>query len=255
LTKKLDPYSNPVLYDLEYQDYTKDIRYYVELCRHIGGSVLEFGCGNGRLSIPIASAGVELWGVDLSHTMLAHFNQKMQSMHPHLRERIKLKRDDFLTFRPPRPFPLIIVPFNALHHCKGLEQVQRMATNAHLALTANGYMALDCYLIDRELYDRSPHEEYEPRWFIHPETKEEIYSWEQSWWEEEARVHHVTYCYRHPNDKVDRTHLSLHMYERGELRRTIESTGFKLVSQWSDFRSGAMGPKDQKWVTIFQRQQ
>jgi len=242
-----------VLYDLEYQDYRKDVRYYVELCRHVGGSVLEYGCGNGRLSIPIASAGLELWGVDLSKTMLAHFQQKKQKLQPLLQDRIHIEQADFLRYRPPRPFPLIIVPFNALHHCTDLEQIRTMATNAHLAISSKGYLALDCYLIDRELYDRSPHEEYEPRWFTHPETEEPIYSWEQSWWEEETQIHHVMYCYRHPNGKVERTHLSLHMYERGILREVVESCGFKLVGQWSDFRSGAVGPKDHKWVTIFQR--
>ena len=80
MSERIDPYQNPVLYDLEYQDYRKDVRYYVELCRHVGGSVLEYGCGNGRLSIPIASAGLELWGVDLSKTMLAHFQQKKQKL-------------------------------------------------------------------------------------------------------------------------------------------------------------------------------
>jgi SAM-dependent methyltransferase len=253
VTDTADPYENPLLYDLEYQDYTKDIRYYVQLCKHLGTSVLEFGCGNGRLSIPIATAGVELWGVDLSKSMLEHLREKLATLGPTVQGRVRTIQADFLTYKPPRPFPLVIIPFNALHHCTDLKQIREMATAAHRALVPEGYLALDCYLIDKKLYNRGPDERYEPRWFTHPQTGEQLYSWEQSWWEEASHTHHVTYCYQHPDGHVEQTHLDLHMYERSALRDVVDSCGFKLFEEWSDFQSGPVGPNDHKWVAIFRR--
>ena len=49
----------------------RDLDFYVDLCRSGGGKVLELGCGTGRLVLPIASAGLEIVGLDLSEYMLA----------------------------------------------------------------------------------------------------------------------------------------------------------------------------------------
>src|SRR5207244_1015020 len=49
-----------------------DIPFYMEEARKAGGPVLELACGTGRLTIPIAQAGVEIVGLDLSPSMLSH---------------------------------------------------------------------------------------------------------------------------------------------------------------------------------------
>ena len=49
-----------------------DIPFYLEEARNAGRPVLELACGTGRLTIPIAQSGVEIVGLDLSPSMLAH---------------------------------------------------------------------------------------------------------------------------------------------------------------------------------------
>jgi ubiquinone/menaquinone biosynthesis C-methylase UbiE len=48
----------------------EDIPFYVEYAKKSGGPVLELGCGTGRALIPIAKAGIEIWGLDISKSML-----------------------------------------------------------------------------------------------------------------------------------------------------------------------------------------
>ena len=57
----------------EYYDFdhdTKfDLEFYLEYARQCGGPILELACGTGRLAIPIAEAGFEIFGLDLSANM------------------------------------------------------------------------------------------------------------------------------------------------------------------------------------------
>ena len=43
-----------------------DIPFWVEMAQASGGPVLEIGCGTGRVLIPIARAGIDITGIDLS---------------------------------------------------------------------------------------------------------------------------------------------------------------------------------------------
>src|SRR5689334_13447124 len=58
-------------YDLEFAEFDDDLRLYFAFAEHSGGPILELGCGTGRLVVPLAEAGYDVTGVDLSPAMLA----------------------------------------------------------------------------------------------------------------------------------------------------------------------------------------
>ena len=117
-----DPYRRPDLYDLEYQDYTEDIEYYVGLARP-HRSVLELGCGTGRLTLAIARSGTKVEGVDASETMLRQLHRNLQGEQPQIRWLVQTHQGDFRTIDSPNRFSLILWPFNALHHCATPEEI------------------------------------------------------------------------------------------------------------------------------------
>src|SRR5947209_4208989 len=66
-----DPYAEIVqLYDLEHDDFTDDLAFYLSSIEVVGDPVLELGCGSGRLIRPIAKAGYRVTGLDRSEKML-----------------------------------------------------------------------------------------------------------------------------------------------------------------------------------------
>lgn len=67
----LSEYSDPYLYDLENADFEPDGPFILEIARKLGGPVLELGCGTGRVTIPLAEAGMHLTGLDIVPEMLA----------------------------------------------------------------------------------------------------------------------------------------------------------------------------------------
>src|SRR4029079_12080508 len=49
----------------------RDVPFWRQVTRKIHGRVLELGCGTGRVTLPLARAGVPIVGVDRSASMLA----------------------------------------------------------------------------------------------------------------------------------------------------------------------------------------
>lgn len=75
----LEEYSDPTGYDLENDSFEPDGPFYLTLAQRTGGSVLEIGCGTGRITIPLAQQGIQITGLDLL---------------PHMQERAKSKAGD-----------------------------------------------------------------------------------------------------------------------------------------------------------------
>jgi SAM-dependent methyltransferase len=252
----IDPYADAALYDLEYADHDEDLAWYVDRARTAGGRVLELGCGTGRLTVPIARAGVEVVGVDRAPSMLAAAERKRAAEPPDVRSRIALVEADYGSGPLPGvdgPFATVLWPFNALHHCADGDAVAAMLDRIAGWLRPGGRLCLDCYLPDRELYDRDPDQRYEPRTFVDPRTGVTLQSWEQGWWDEAARIHHVVYVYQWPDGAEHRTHLQLRMFELPELLETFARAGWRVTRACQDFGGTPIRVGALKWVGVLRR--
>jgi SAM-dependent methyltransferase len=76
MNSNLDEYRHPDLYDIENADFDPEGPFYLELARELGGPVLEIGCGTGRMTIPLAKAGLDMTGLDIVPEMLARAKEK-----------------------------------------------------------------------------------------------------------------------------------------------------------------------------------
>lgn len=245
-----DPYADPALYDLEYADHREDLAYYTRLASSSPGPILELGCGTGRLTLPMARAGAHVDGVDLAPAMLEGLRLKLAAEPPPVQARVRFWEADFraLPAHTRRDYAWVIWPFNALHHCKGPEDVVGVLLAARERLATGGGVALDVYLPDRELYDRDPGKTYEHRIFKDPRTGRPLHTWEQGWWDEAEHVHHVVYTYRDHQGSEERAHLRLRMFERDELTRLVREAGFRIAFSAEDFEGRPVRPGSLKWV-------
>ena len=245
-----DPYANPTLYDLEYADHNEDIQYYVSLARNSGGRVLELGCGTGRLTLPIARAGVQIDGIDLAEGMLEGLRLKVGAEPAPIANRIRFFPGDFR--EPPAhlrtDYAAVIWPFNALHHCRDGEDVRRTLEAAKARMRPGALLAFDLYLPDRELYDRDPDQTYEHRIFSDPRTGQPLHTWERGWWDEPTKIHHVVYTYKSSTGTAEHCHLKLRMFERKEILALLEHAELEIVDSYEDFSGAPLKRHSLKWV-------
>jgi ubiquinone/menaquinone biosynthesis C-methylase UbiE len=84
----------------------RDVAFWRRVAGKAGGPVLELGCGTGRVSLPLARAGIDLIGIDRSAQMLARAKRH---------DSLQLIRGDIraLPFDD-GAFPMVIAPYGIL---------------------------------------------------------------------------------------------------------------------------------------------
>lgn len=112
----VEHFSDPAVYDAAYAGRIDDRAFWLALATERGGPVLEIGCGNGRLLLPMAAAGLEVHGVDRSAPMLADLRRKLRARGPEERARVRVSRADMRTMRLRRRFPTVLCTFNTFLH-------------------------------------------------------------------------------------------------------------------------------------------
>jgi len=119
------------LYDA-YVTTTADIPFFLDAARVAGGPVLELMAGTGRVSLPLARAGVNLTCVDISGPMLDRLRAKLaaEGLRAEVAEADVAKLD-----LPRRDYALVLLPFQAFGELVSLaaqrEALERIA--AHMA--------------------------------------------------------------------------------------------------------------------------
>lgn len=111
------------LYDLDQRNITKDdISFYLEYASKLHGSILELACGTGRVTIPLANEGYNIWGIDLSREMLGQLKIEMENLQEAVKKRIHITQADMTNFELGRAFSLIIIPFRSFQSLISEEQ-------------------------------------------------------------------------------------------------------------------------------------
>jgi SAM-dependent methyltransferase len=161
-------YEDPAYYTQTYRGRVEDVLYYVELAERSGGPVLEYGCGNGRITLPVARSGVAIQGVDRSAPMLADLRSRLRAEPVEVRDRVTLRRGDMRSVRLARRFPLVVCPFNALLHLYARRDVERFLARAREHLAPRGELVFDVSMPDPEELARDPGRAYALPRFRHP---------------------------------------------------------------------------------------
>lgn len=164
----------PVLYDLLHPS-APEADAYARLARERDGDLLELGCGTGRLVVPLARAGIEVWGLDLYRDMLDACRAKLERESPSVRERVTLVEGDTRTFTLPRTFPLITAPCNFLDNLLGADDLLQTFRSAARHLADDGLFVVDSSAPDLPAMVAADGQEQVGE-FTHPDTGRRLVS-------------------------------------------------------------------------------
>jgi SAM-dependent methyltransferase len=126
-----------------------DVAFYLEEAERAGASsaVLEVGCGTGRLTLPLALAGHEVTGIDLSPAMLTRARAKLASEAHEIRSRVTLLETDARSMDLPHgaTFDLAILPFRVMQHLLTIEDQLDVLGRVRERLRPGGRIAFDVF--------------------------------------------------------------------------------------------------------------
>jgi len=134
------------LYDhvLPYAERT-DMGFYVDEAVASGGSVLEVGCGTGRVLLPIARRGVSITGIDQSPAMLERCRLRLSGEQEDVQRRVTLHQADMRDFDLSETFALAIVPFRPLQHLLEIGDQLSTLRSIHRHLDPGGRLVFDLF--------------------------------------------------------------------------------------------------------------
>lgn len=230
------------LYATEYKDRTEDVDYYVALAKDVGGPVLELGCGDGRILLPIARAGIEVTGVDSSDEMLGRLQKKLREEPLEVRHRIAmtcadLKDSHKLGWPESR---LIIAPFNLLLHFHDPDDIVTLLQSIALLAAPDAILAFDVNILSPGVMT-SYGSEMKAGHRVAYIDETPVVSWEEASWDPVRQARQVRYVYQWPDGRTESLDFDLRVYGIPELAAMLHEGGWKIEGIWGSFQGAEVG--------------
>ncbi len=131
------------LYDPWSLSVTEDVEFYVEEAVAAGGPVVELACGTGRITVPVAEAGVHVIGVDSSPRMLEVAHERARAAG--VEALVDLRHGDLRSPPVEERVALVLVPFRSLLHMTTEVDRERALAAARELLRPGGRLVFDVF--------------------------------------------------------------------------------------------------------------
>ena len=238
---EISPYDSwAEIYDSVFSYVVDDIPFYVEEATRSGGAVLELGCGTGRVSIPIARAGIDIVGIDASSAMLARAREKSREAGiPNL----KLLWDDMRDFNLSSEFNLIIIPFRGLLSLLSVDDEIRTLTNIKRHLAPGGKLIFDIFAPDLNMMVQEGDVPYHFGDVTDTETGKRLVVWNQANYDAFSQVMSIRTTIEQLDDSG---RVSSKMYRdfalryifRWEMHHLLGLCGYNVRAMYGNFERG-----------------
>lgn len=233
-------YDHPETYDLEHAGPEADVEFFVDLARrHRPARLLEVGCGDGRVTIPVAAAA-QAWqgvvgGLDPSAQMLARAAARERG--------VDWVAGDVREPIPGGPYELIFSACSSLSHLLTAEEQRAAWRNAFEALAPGGrFVVAEIMPNYAALADsmRIP-----PRAVVELDGEfqrgeEKLIRRRSVSYQADLQQMEVHYFYDHAPDGRESENFvndyAGHVYFPNELRLLFLGAGFEIESVWGGYR-------------------
>lgn len=217
------------LYDLEYV-HGHDLEFWMALASREGSPVVEWGSGTGRIAAPLAQAGYEVTGVELSVAMLELADRKSSA--------VEWVAGDMRHVKLEKTFQLGICAFNSFLCLLSPEDMLAFLENARIHLRPGGLLGIEVSAFSPEELSSTELRHDLSRYI--PDGALERFSvshYDAASQLLEMRLFYELYDERgHLQDK--RAHgLTIRVVSRAELELFLKLSGFELETVYGGFES------------------
>jgi SAM-dependent methyltransferase len=119
-----------------------DVGFYVRLAAQVRGPVLELGCGNGRILLPLLRAGLDATGVDNSAGMLAELRRKASAQGI----AAEVTKMDICDLDLRQRFALILCPYSLVTYVTDDRDLERLLRGVREHLRQDGRFIVDAFV-------------------------------------------------------------------------------------------------------------
>ena len=234
----------------------RDLDFYLDICRSAGGKVLELGCGTGRVLMPIAAAGIEIVGLDLSPHMLANCRQNLLAQPKSVQNRIRLVQTSMMDFDLGEEFDSIIIPFRPFQHLVAVADQIACLRCAHRHLRPGGVLAFDLFQValDKITDPRRKEEVEDIPEFELPDGRRmrRCGRFAATHRAEQYNDVEIIYYITHPDGGTERLvqGFPFRYFFRYEVEHLLARTGFDVAAVYGDFDNSPLTDNSPEMIFV-----
>jgi SAM-dependent methyltransferase len=128
--------STVIWHDLECGTYTVDLPLWRELADRQGGTVLDVGCGTGRVALDLAAHGHRVIGIDVDEDLVHELGRRAEGL------AVQAVKADARNFVLAEHVGLVVVPMQSVQLFGGIDGRRRFLDCASRALAPGGLLAI-----------------------------------------------------------------------------------------------------------------
>jgi ubiquinone/menaquinone biosynthesis C-methylase UbiE len=228
----------------------RDVPFWRRVAAGADGPVLELGCGTGRVSRPLARAGIQLVGIDRSGPMLERARRQiLRSAHPQVLKSLRLVRGDIraLPFEP-GAFPMVIAPYGILQSLIRPRDLTATLTSVARVLGGGGGFGIDLvpdvpkwreYQNRVQLRGRAGGAQLTLIESVRQDPKRHLTTFEQKYVER-----------RGGQTREHRFDLTFRTLSVRQMTRQLERAGFRVDSVLGDYRGRPWDDRADVWIIL-----
>ncbi|MFC1493530.1 class I SAM-dependent methyltransferase [candidate division KSB1 bacterium] len=226
-------------YDIEWDELKEDIPFLLDEAKKVEGPILELACGSGRIMIPFAREGYEIWGFDNSSEMLKLFDMNLEKEDPKVRDLVHYDEQDMVDFKYDGQFGLIIVPFNSFLLMTDRSDLDSCLQNCRNHLTDDGVFIVDVFSPNFELCAAKEPKMNFLKHFYHPMSKKVVVQWEYAQRDMGNQIIDIDFLYEEydSSGNLERKtqNLKMSLMFRYELQYLLEKNGFRIMEFYGNY--------------------
>lgn len=218
-------------YDLMFPGTKAGMPFWQEEAEAVGGKILELACGTGRVCIPLARAGFDITGIDLSSAMLREAKQKTQS------EGLTARwiEGDIRRFQLDTKYDLIILTGNTLCHLLDLDSVEACLSCVRDHLASDGRFIVTVFVPDPKLLQRRCDERLLFAEYQDPNGRGKVTVTHTYTYEPDTQIKRIATYHRFEDSGEEITGaLNMRMFFPQEIDALLKYNGFRIVHKWGD---------------------
>jgi SAM-dependent methyltransferase len=239
-------------YDLFYSDRDDDLQMYRDFALAADGPILELGCGDGRVLIPLVLEGHHVTGLDVSAPMLATAQAKADAAQ--VNDRATLIQGDMRDFDLPARFALAFIPINTFMHCYDTEQQLACLRCIHRHLQPDGRLVVDVYHPDPQTLLESDGRLVSEDTVFDSETGRTIHRFYTRRLDMAAQTQHITFIM----DEIDSTGIvrrtllpfRMRFVYRYEMELLLRMAGYSLEAVYGSYELEPFDSDSEKMIFV-----
>jgi ubiquinone/menaquinone biosynthesis C-methylase UbiE len=228
----------------------RDVPFWQRVAAEATGTVLELGCGTGRISVPLARAGVDLVGIDRSAPMLSRLQVAARRAAV---ESLRIVRGDIraLPFKG-RTFSMVLAPYGILQSLLDDRDLVETLSSVARVLPPGGRFGIDL------VPDVPQWREYENKTQLRGRAAGGAHLTLIESVRQDVRRHRTTFHQRYIEDRSGqrREHsfeLTFRTLSIRQMTRRLDAAGFETEAVLGDYRGRALDERSDVWILLTRR--